>query len=194
MTCTTAARFRSPWASMGSRRPTCKSRGAAPSGAGLAALLALAAACAPPSVLHLAKRSSVDPLLGRWHRLDTGQPGFVADPLGSLAQADIELRDEGLLVDLLVDSGSAFSTVTGGYARVDAEHIRAAGRCWQGYDSRPCSQTYRYTLSGDRLTLFGDGQTVAGLVADGQLAYQRVGPAGAALPPTLVPPGPSPTP
>ena len=175
---------------MASRRPTC-SIGSAVS---TAALLALAAACAASSVSRPATQSSANPLQGRWHRVDTAQAGFVADPLGSLAQADIELRDEGVLVDLLLGSGKVFTTATGGYSLVDGEHIQIEGLCWQGYASHPCSQSYRFSLSGDRLTFFGDGQTVAGLVANGTLEYQRTGPAGAALPPTLVPPGPSPTP
>jgi hypothetical protein len=133
-------------------------------------------------------------LQGRWHRLDAALPGFVADPLGSLAQSDIEVRDQGLLVGLLLNSGQAFTTLSGGYALVDAEHIQIDGKCWQGYDSHPCSQTYRFSLSGDHLILFGDGQVVAGAVANGQLDYQRSGPVAAALPPTLVPPMPSATP
>jgi hypothetical protein len=159
-----------------------------------AALLALAAACAAPSVNRPAKRSFVNLLQGRWHRLDAAQTGFVADPLGSLAQADIELRDAGLLADLLLDAGQVFTTATGGYTVIDGAHIQIDGLCWQGYASHRCSQTYRFSLSGDRLTFFGEGQTVAGLVADGRLEYQRTGPAAAALPPRLAPPGPSPTP
>ncbi len=155
-------------------------------------LLALSA-CVPSSLARPAQRSAVF-LLGRWHRLDPVPPGFVADPLGSLAQPDIELRDQGLLVELLVESANTFTTVTGGYALVDATHIHIDGKCWQGYDSHPCSQTYRFSLSGDHLTFFGDGQVVAGEVANGQLDYQRTSPPAAALPPTIVPPGPSPTP
>ena len=132
--------------------------------------------------------------MGRWHRLDPAQPGFVADPLGSLAQPEIELRDQGLLVDLLVEPANTFTTVTGGYARVDDTHLQIDGKCWQGYDSHPCSQTYRFSLSGDHLTLFGNGQVAGGIVANGQLDYQRTGPPAAALAPTIVPPGPSPTP
>jgi len=150
-------------------------------------LLAVSAACAPagPGAANLQ---------GRWHRLDPTQPGFIADPLGSLAQPDLELRAEGLLVDLLVSAGQTHTTFTGGYALVDASHLQISGQCWQGYASHPCSQTYRFTLSGDHLTLFGDGQVVGGALANGQVDYQRTGPAAAALPPTLVPPGPSPTP
>ncbi len=149
-------------------------------------ILALTAGCAPAG--------GAASLQGRWHRLDTAQPGFVADPLGSLAQPDIALRDQGLLAALLLGSGNAFTTFTGNYALVDASHIQIAGKCWQGYASSFCSRTYRFTLSGDHLTFFGDGQVVAGAVANGQLDYQRTGPPAAALPPTLAPPGPSPTP
>jgi len=165
-------------------------------------ILALVAGCAPVG-LTAANPGAANPgaanpgtasLQGRWHRLDSGQPGFVADPLGSMAQPDLELRAQGLLADLLLDSGNDFTTVTGRYALVDASHLQIDGKCWQGYASHPCSQTYRFTLSGDHLTLFGDGQVVAGAVANGQLDYQRTGPAAASLPPTLVPPGPSPTP
>ena len=155
-------------------------------------VLALTAACAPagPSPANPGAPS----LLGRWHRLEPASPGFVADPLGSLAQPEIELREQGLLADLLLDSGNDFTTVTGRYALVDASHLQIDGQCWQGYASHPCSQTYRFTLNADHLTLFGDGQVVAGAVANGQLDYQRSGPPAASLPPTLVPPGPSPTP
>lgn len=129
-------------------------------------------------------------LVGRWHRLDLGPRDFIGDPLASLAQPDLELRDQGLLVDLLVDAGSgrAVTTVTGGYAVLDASHLQITGRCYQGYASRACSQTYTFTLAGDHLTV-RDGTN-----PNAAVDYQRVGPVAATQPPTVAPPGPSATP
>jgi len=145
-----------------------------------AGLLALAA-CALPSTAAA--------LPGRWQRLPPGAGAdtFVGDPLASLAQDVLEFRDQGVLADLLLTppAGGADTVTTGRYALVDPAHLQITGRCWQGFASHSCAQTYRFTLTGDHLTLFGGPGTA------GQLDYQRVGPAAAALPPTLAPPQPS---
>ena len=94
----------------------------------------------------------------------------------------------GLLASLLVEGAQSFTTMTGAYTLVDASHLRVDGHCWQGYERYACSETYGFTLSGDRLTLLGSAPV------GGQLDYRRLGPAAAVIPPTLVPPGPSATP
>ena len=51
-----------------------------------------------------------------------------------------------------------------------------------------CSQTYRFDLQGDRLTLFDPTHE------ERRAAYTRMGAISTELPPTLIPPMPSATP
>ncbi len=148
---------------------------------------ALLAGCAP-SIQDLDRA-----IQGRWRRvIPTPQlaEDFVGDPLGSLSADTFELRPGGVLLSLQVDPGSgrAWTTMSGGYAIMGADQITVRGKCWQGWASYDCSQTYGFELKGDSLTFTSSGAQA------GRSTYTRIGPVSASPPPTLAPPMPSPTP
>ncbi len=126
-------------------------------------------------------------LEGRWHR---AAEGFVSDPFQSLATEYLELRPQGLIVSLLFDQGpqTYWTTATGHYAVSGTDQITISGKCWQGSQSYACSKVYRFEMKGDDLTIFDTGDPAH------QLDYRRAGAVSPALPPTLAPPAPSPTP
>ncbi len=125
-------------------------------------------------------------LEGRWHR---AAEGFVSDPLQSLATEYLELRPQGVFVSLLFDQGpqTYWTTALGHYA-VSGTEITISGKCWQGWQSYACSKVYRFELKGDDLTIFDTADPAH------RIDYRRAGAVGRALPPTLAPPAPSPTP
>jgi hypothetical protein len=125
-------------------------------------------------------------ILGRWQRV--GQ-ATVGDPLGSLASEYVEFRQNGQLVSLLYDVGpDRFWTIhTNSFAFLENKRIRIEGYCWRSWERFDCTEEYRYTLSGDRLRISEDGD------ANGRVEFRRTGALEPEPPPTLVPPGPSPT-
>ena len=126
-------------------------------------------------------------ILGRWQRV--GQ-ATLGDPLGSLASEYVEFRENGQLVSLLYDAGpNTFWTIhTNSYAFPQSGRIRIEGYCWRSRERFDCTGEYAFTLSGDRLWISEAGD------ANGRVEFRRAGAAGKEPPPTLVPPGPSPTP
>jgi hypothetical protein len=126
-------------------------------------------------------------ILGRWQRV--GQ-ATVGDPLGSLASEYVEFRENGQLVSLLYDAGPDrfWTTRTNGYSFPERGRIRIEGHCWRSWERFDCTGEYSYALSGDHLRISEDGN------ADGQVEFRRSAALEPGPPPTLVPPGPSPTP
>jgi hypothetical protein len=124
---------------------------------------------------------------GRWHRVATTN---VGDPFQTLASEYVEFHPNGVLASLLFDQAPQlfWTTMTGEYSVSDGDQIHIKGKCWQGWQSYDCSQTYRFDLKGDALAIL-DVEGEARYVA-----YERVGAVGSDLPPTLIPPMPSPTP
>lgn len=144
----------------------------------------VAAGCAAP------KPSTESAIQGRWRR--DGQPygAVLADPAGTLTAETFELRPGGVLAQLTVSeqSGQAWLLGSGQYVIAGADRMRITGKCWKGWESYACTETYGFKLEGDRLTVSD--------MTHSQIAetFTRVGPFGDGLPPTLAPPGPSPTP
>jgi len=127
-------------------------------------------------------------LLGRWERV--GEPS-IGDPLSSLGK-HIEFRENGLLVVLLRDeclkcSQAIWTVGTAEYSPIGQNRIQVTGKCWQGWESHSCTQTYRLVVAGDNLTIYDE---ITGV----QDEYERIGEVEESLPPTLAPPFPSATP
>jgi hypothetical protein len=95
-----------------------------------------------------------------------------------------------VLASLLFDQEPQvfWTTMTGEYQVIDADHLTIRGKCWRGWQSYQCSGIYRLDLRGDALAIYDREQE------ERYVAYERVGAIGSDVPPTLIPPMPSATP
>ena len=127
---------------------------------------------------------------GRWHRISGPNAGDVGDPFFSLAGEYFEFRPHGVLARLLFDQGPQlfWTARMGEYLVSDTDQVTIKGKCWQGWQSYDCSQTYHFDLKGNRLTIFDSKSD------ERHVEYERVGSVSSDLPPTLIPPMPSATP
>jgi hypothetical protein len=123
------------------------------------------------------------------YRISGPNTGYVSDPFGSLAGEYFEFRPHGVVAGLIFDQGpQVFWTKTAGeYSVSDMDQITIKGKCWQGWQSYDCSQTYRFDLKGNSLIIFDKGD-------ERHAEYERIGDVSSDLPPTLIPPMPSATP
>jgi hypothetical protein len=100
----------------------------------------------------------------------------------------IEFRENSLLLDLIVDSGNAWITNTATYSIPAADMIQVTGSCFHGWERYACTQTYRLSIGTGQMSIFDETDSTR------QGEYMYIGTPGPNLPPTLMPPGPSPTP
>lgn len=125
-------------------------------------------------------------LEGRWQK--TGASALGEPDL--LISEYLEFREDGQVVVLLHDeTPDQYWTVgLGHYVLRQPGQIELAGRCWKGYESFDCTRIYRLEVSNDRLTIS------TGDASGRQVEYRRTGNVSHELPPTLVPPAPTPLP
>jgi hypothetical protein len=93
---------------------------------------------------------------------------------------DIEVRENGQWIILLVDGDRAYTVDVNRYSFPADGKIQITGWCYQGYARSECTGEFNFSVDDKTLNIFDD--------AGHRAVYKRVGDIGSIAPPTLVPP------